>query len=43
MRTALFLLAGLLLMASCLILAKLFAANYPAALRVAPILAPLAP
>jgi uncharacterized membrane protein YwaF len=31
MRTALFLLAGLLLLASVLIVAKLFSANYPAA------------
>ena len=35
MRTLLFLVAGLLLLASCLLLAKLFAANYPDAVRVA--------
>jgi hypothetical protein len=35
MRTALFLLTGLLLLAACLILGRLFSANYPAATTVA--------
>jgi hypothetical protein len=35
MRTGLFLLAGLLLLASSLILAKLFAANFPSSLAAA--------
>jgi hypothetical protein len=34
MRTLLFLIAGLLLLASCLVLAKLFAAHYPDAVRL---------
>ena len=37
MRTLLFLVAGLLLLASCLVLAKLFSSNYPDAFRVATI------
>jgi hypothetical protein len=38
MRTGLFLLVGFLLLAACLILGKLFAANYPAATTVATVL-----
>lgn len=37
MRTLLFLIAGFLLLASCLVLAKLFSSNYPDAFRVATI------
>ena len=35
MRTALFLVAGFLLLAACLIIARLFSENYPAASSVA--------
>jgi len=35
MRTALFLLAGFLLLGACIVLAKLFSTNYPAATGVA--------
>ena len=37
MRTALFLVAGFLLLAACLLLGRLFAANYPGATVVATI------